>query len=161
MKRVLVIGCPGAGKSTFSRKLSATTGLPVYYLDMIWHRPDRTNVSTDEFDKSLEKILQTDKWIIDGNYLRTMSWRMQYCDTIFFFDIPLDQCLSGVRNRLGKPREDMPWIDRELDEEFLQSILDFPAHQTPMIIRLLESFEGEIFWFKSRAEADAYIHSLK
>ena len=57
MNRVIVIGCPGAGKSTFARRLRDKTGLPLYYLDMLWHRADRTTVSAEEFDGELEKIL--------------------------------------------------------------------------------------------------------
>ena len=60
MKKVIVIGCPGAGKSTFSRKLVAKTGLPLYYLDMIWHRPDRTTVTREEFDERLSEIISQD-----------------------------------------------------------------------------------------------------
>lgn len=56
MKKVLVFGCPGAGKSTFARKLSEKTGLPLYYLDMIWHKTDRTTVSTEEFDTTLLRL---------------------------------------------------------------------------------------------------------
>lgn len=50
MEKVIIIGCPGAGKSTFARKLKEKTGLPLFYLDMIWHKPDGTNISRDEFD---------------------------------------------------------------------------------------------------------------
>ena len=71
MKRAIVIGCPGAGKSTFARKLKDKTGLPLYYLDRIFHKPDRTTVPREEFDQKLQTILQTDRWIIDGNYQRT------------------------------------------------------------------------------------------
>lgn len=45
MRKVIVIGSPGAGKSTFSRQLHRLTGLPLYHLDLLWHKPDRTNVS--------------------------------------------------------------------------------------------------------------------
>lgn len=58
MEKVIVIGCPGAGKSTFARQLREKTGLPLYYLDMLWHKPDRTNVSEEEFDVCLQKILE-------------------------------------------------------------------------------------------------------
>ncbi|WP_304522496.1 hypothetical protein [Bacteroides acidifaciens] len=67
MKRVIVIGCPGAGKSTFARKLEAKTGLPLHYLDIIWHRADRTVIGREEFDRQLDKLVMEDEWIIDGN----------------------------------------------------------------------------------------------
>ncbi len=100
MKKVIVIGCPGAGKSTFSRKLSAKLGLPLYYLDMIWHRPDRTVIGRDEFDTRLAEILAEDKWILDGNYIRTLPIRLAECDTVFLFDLPLDECIEGAKSRL-------------------------------------------------------------
>ncbi len=65
MFKVIVIGSPGAGKSTFARKLRDLTGLPLYYLDMLWHRPDQTNISREAFDERLGEMLKTDKWIID------------------------------------------------------------------------------------------------
>ncbi|MBQ7568468.1 adenylate kinase, partial [bacterium] len=77
MQRVIVIGSPGAGKSTFSRKLRDKTGLPLYCLDCLWHLPDRTTVTESEFDAKLEAILKTDSWIIDGNYGRTMEMRLR------------------------------------------------------------------------------------
>lgn len=67
LEKIIVIGSPGAGKSTFARQLRDITSLPLYYLDMLWHKPDKTNVSRDEFDKKLNDILCRDRWIIDGN----------------------------------------------------------------------------------------------
>lgn len=160
MKKVIVIGCPGSGKSTFSRKLSAKTGLPLYYLDMIWHRPARTVVGRDEFDMQLEKILSEDVWIIDGNYARTLPVRLNHCDTVFFFDIPLEVCLEGIKSRLGKERVDMPWTDNELDAEFLQWVLDFPRDIVPEINSCLKNFDKTIIRFHSRAESNSFIESL-
>ena len=73
MLKVLVIGSPGAGKSTFARKLSAVTGLPLYYLDLLWHKPDKTNLAAEEFDLRLNEMMEKTQWIIDGNYLRTLA----------------------------------------------------------------------------------------
>ncbi len=160
MKRAIVIGCPGSGKSTFSRKLSAKTGLPLYYLDMIWHRADRTVIGKAEFDKRLSEIISTSEWVIDGNYARTLPLRLTHCDTVFFFDLPLELCIEGAKSRLGKERVDMPWIENELDPEFLQWILDFPRDVLPEINRLLASFTGTIYHFRSRTEADDFINSL-
>lgn len=61
MKKVLILGCPGAGKSTFARKLRDKTGLPLYYLDMIWHKPDRTTITKQEFDAKLSEIIKQEE----------------------------------------------------------------------------------------------------
>ena len=106
MKKAIVIGSPGAGKSTFARDLRDITGLPLYYLDRIWHLPDRTTVSRTEFDASLAEILERSEWIIDGNYRRTLEVRIKACDTVFLLDYPLAICLDGIRERVGKKREE-------------------------------------------------------
>lgn len=158
MRKVIVIGCPGAGKSTFARKLHDKTGIPLHYLDRIWHCPDRTNITCEAFDIRLADILKTEKWIIDGNYGRTLEMRLKVCDTVFLLDYPLEVCFSGAVNRIGQKREEMPWVEEELDEEFRQWILHFPDTQLPRIYRLLEQYESgkQIYILHSRAEADAY-----
>ena len=89
MKRVIVIGCPGSGKTTFAEKLNKITGLPLYYLDAVWHKPDKTHISRDEFDQRIREIFATDEWIIDGNYGRTVEMRLKECDTVILFDLQL------------------------------------------------------------------------
>lgn len=162
MLKAIVIGSPGAGKSTFARKLRDATNLPLHYLDMLWHKPDQTNISTEEFEIRLAEILKRDKWIIDGNYQRTLETRLRACDTVFFLDFPLDVCLIGAESRIGKIREDMPWIEYEFDEEFRQWIIDFPEKQLPQIYGLIEKYQRdkEIIVFTSREEADAYLEMI-
>jgi adenylate kinase family enzyme len=86
MKKAIVIGCPGSGKTTFAEKLRDATGLPLFYLDAIWHKPDRTHISREEYDERLSEILQLSKWIIDGNYSRTIEHRIKASDTVFLFE---------------------------------------------------------------------------
>lgn len=158
LRRIIVIGSSGSGKSTFARRLRDMTGLPLYYLDMIRHKPDRTTISSEEFDKRLGDILSEDRWIIDGNYQRTLEARLKKCDTVFLFDIPVEVCLAGAKARVGTKREDMPWTETELDEEFRQWIVDFPKKQLPEIYGLLEKYKDKnIVVFKSREEAEAYL----
>ena len=159
MKRAIVIGSPGAGKSTFARKLKEKTGLPLYYLDRIFHNPDRTTITREEFDQKLQTILQTDRWIIDGNYQRTLPQRFEACTDVFFLDLPLNECLEGAASRVGTVREDMPWIEQEFDPEFRQYILDFPKDQLPFIYELIERYQESrrIIVFHSREEADNWI----
>lgn len=162
MKKAIIIGCPGAGKSTFARKLRDKTGLPLFYLDMIWHKPDKTHISEEKFDEKLNEVLQKEEWIIDGNYSRTLEIRMRECDTIFLFDLPLEVCVEGAEARIGKERVDMPWQAMEMDEDFRQWILDFPKNEMQKVIRLVEKYKNEkqVIIFKSREEADAYIVKL-
>lgn len=162
MKRAVVIGCSGSGKSVFSRKLRDVTGSPLFYLDMIWHKPDGTNISREEFDEKLISIISRDSWIIDGNYQRTLETRIKACDTVFLFDLPTEICIEGALSRIGKKREDMPWFENELDPEFRQWIESFRANQLPEIYRLLEKYENgrEIVVFRTREQADKFIEKL-
>ena len=160
MKKVIVIGCPGSGKTTFAEKLNKRTGLPLFHLDAIWHKPDRTHISREEYDERLAEILELEEWIIDGNYSRTLEVRMQACDTIFLFDLPTEVCIQGATDRLGKARYDVPWIDTELDPKFKQEIEEFPEKTLPHIYDLLEKCKKnrQVVIFKSRKQADEYLH---
>ena len=162
MLKMIVIGCPGAGKSVFARKLKEATGIPLYYLDMLWHKPDGTNISGEEFENRLNEIMQKDSWIIDGNYQRTLESRLRECDTVFLMDFPLEVCLAGAKSRIGTAREDLPWIETEFDEEFKQWIVDFPKNQLPQLYELVDKYRENknIVIFKSRKEADEYLETL-
>lgn len=163
MKKAIIIGCPGSGKTTFAVKLNECTGLPLYHLDAIWHKPDKTHIPREEFDKRSTEIFKTPEWIIDGNYSRTIEMRMQECDTAFLFDLPTEICLQGATDRIGKGRYDMPWIEKELDPEFEAFIREFPETTLPKIYALIEKYKHEktVVIFKSREEADSYLQSLQ
>ena len=160
MQKVLIIGCPGSGKSTFARKLHEQSKLPLYHLDNLYWNADGTTVEDYVFKARLQEALEQDAWIIDGNYSSTMEHRMQYCDTIFFLDYPVDVCLDGVKTRKGKKRSDIPWIEETDDEEFLQFIKDFSEKRRPQIIELLQKYgHKDIYIFKSRSDANRYLCS--
>lgn len=80
MKRVIVIGCPGSGKSTFSRALHKVTQIPLYHLDMMNWNSDRTTVPKPTFIERLNRTVEKDTWIIDGNYGSTMKLRLEACE---------------------------------------------------------------------------------
>lgn len=162
MKKVIVIGCPGSGKTTFAEKLNKLTGLPLYYLDAIWHKPDKTHIPREEFDRRISEIFAAPEWIIDGNYSRTIEMRLKECDTVFLFDLPTEVCLQGATERIGKGRYDLPWIEKELDPEFEGFIKAFPKTTLPQIYELLEKYkkEKQVIVFRSRKDADEFLKRI-
>ena len=153
-QKIIVIGCPGSGKSTLSKELQAVTGLPLFHLDNINWKPDKSYISREEFDRKLDKILLTDKWIVDGNYSRTFEMRFRACDTVIFLDYPIDVCLNGIKERIGKTRTDIPWIEQTLDPELVKMVEHYETDNRPVILALLEKYSDvNCFIFKSRLEA--------
>lgn len=162
MKKIIIIGCPGSGKSTLALALHQKTGLPLCHLDMLYWNADKTTVEQDVFRARLAAVLAQEAWIIDGNFSSTMEWRLAECDTVIFLDYPVEVCLSGVRERRGKPRTDMPWIETEEDAEFTRYIQNFRAEQRPAVMSLLEKYaEKTVIILKDRAEADAFLEQVR
>jgi adenylate kinase family enzyme len=161
MKKIIVIGCPGSGKSTFARELHKITGIPLFYLDMMYWNPDKTTVEKSIFRRRLADVIDKSEWIIDGNYASTMEMRMSACDTVIFLDYETDVCLEGVRARRGKARDDMPWIETEDDAEFIEFIKKYNMSSRPQVLALLRRYEDKsIFVFKSREEAEEFLTRL-
>ena len=162
MKKIMVIGCPGSGKSTFSRALHHITGIPLFYLDMLNWNADRTTVDKEVFRERLSDTIKKNEWIIDGNYGSTIELRMKECDTVIFLDYPLEVCLSGIEERKGKPRPDMPWVENEEDTEFIEFIKKYNAESRPGVMELLNKYSHkEIYIFKDRNEAEEFLNQLK
>ncbi len=159
MKRILLIGCPGSGKSTLARALHAATEIPLCHLDMLYWNADRTTVEKELFRSRLGEVLAGESWIIDGNFSSTMELRMAAADTVILLDYPTSLCLAGVRERRGKKRDDLPWIEETEDPEFMEFIRDFREKHLPAILALIEKYRSgrEILIFRARGEADAFL----
>ena len=162
MKKIIVIGCPGSGKSTFAKRLYEKINLPLFHLDAIWHKADKTHISREEFDDRLSEILSLDAYIIDGNYQRTLDRRISRCDTVILFDLPTEDCLSGAAMRVGKARADMPWCESELDPEFKRQIEEFKTVKLPEIYALIEKYKSgrNTVILKSREESESFLESI-
>ena len=163
MKKIMVIGCPGSGKSTFSRALHILTGIRLFHLDLMYWNADRTTVEKVDFLRGLTDAIQKDEWIIDGNYGSTMELRMKFCDTVIFLDYPTDICLEGIRERRGKARTDMPWTEKADEEyaEFIEFIKNYNSQSRPKVMELLDRYsDREVYIFRSRDESDSFLKSL-
>lgn len=111
MKRILILGCSGAGKSTMARIINAELGLPIIHLDQHYWKPKWIESSKEEWEAKVNELIKGDEWIMDGNYGGTLNIRMSRADTIIFMNASTWTCLYRVTRRIfkywGKVRPDM------------------------------------------------------
>lgn len=167
MERIMIIGCGGSGKSTLARQLGEITGLPVVHLDKLFWRPGWEHISREEFDRLHREALLKDRWIIDGNFDRTMAERIKYCDTVIFLDFSRVVCLMGVAKRIittyGKVRPDMgAGCPERIDWEFLQWVWNFNKNKREKNYRLLNETEGvEKIVLKNRRAVREFLEQVR
>ncbi len=159
--RIVILGCPGSGKSVFARALRERTGLPLFHLDNLWWRPDRTHISREEFDRALAALLAGERWIVDGDYSRTYEVRLRACDTVVFLDYDEETCLRGITERIGTERPDIPWTESRPDPELIALVRNYRRDNRPAILALLEKYpDRRALIFHSRAEAERWLAGL-
>ena len=166
MERVLVIGCSGAGKSVFSRRLSERTGLPVIHLDREFWQPGWMPTAPDAWRQRVAALAAEPRWIMDGQFGRTLALRLTRADTVFVFDMPRWLCLARVLRRtvrhFGRTRSDMaPGCVERFDREFLIYIWNYKHTHRPRHQAALEGFAGEVIVLRRPSDARAYLARLK
>ena len=169
MKRILIIGNAGAGKTTFANKLAINLNLPLIHLDKIYWRDDWQHLSREEFDCLLQEELDKPEWIIDGNFNRTIPHRIKYCDTIFFFDFNVLSCFWGITKRIiknyGKTRADMGGMCIERFDSnkisLYRNVLRFNREHRKEYYNLLDKSNGvHVVIFKNRKQVRAYLQDV-
>ena len=168
MKRIVVIGCSGSGKSTFSRKLKQVTGNPLHHLDKLYWLPDWNLRAAEEQDRIQKERIKDEKWIIDGNYQRSLPIRLERADTVFFFDYPRSLCLYRALKRIvlnrKRTRPDMgEGCPERFDWEFMKFIWNFNKNNRSGLIALLDQAPAgiEIQHFRKPREARDYLRALE
>ena len=167
MKKVLVLGCCGAGKSTFSKKLHSILKLPLIHLDSHYHKPNWKEPKKDEWENIVHNLLQKPSWIMDGNYSETMDIRIKNADTIIYLDYPILKCFWRVIKRVfkynGIQRSDMAnGCKEEFDLEFLYFVLMFNIRFRKEILTKLNLVKGkkEVRVFKTDKQADKFLAQI-
>ncbi len=164
-KRIIVIGSPGAGKSTFTKRLSRTTGIPLHHLDRIYWLPGWNPISQDEFIERQKQILSGDSWIIDGNYQGTLEMRLRQADTVVFLDFRRYLCLFRSLKRTmisTAPRTDMTeGCDEKINLDFLKWIWNYKKRNRNDTMNLLNETKAKcILRFTSPGKLEKYLEDL-
>lgn len=142
VERVLVLGSSGSGKSTFARQLGKKLSIEVIHLDSHYWQPDWTYTPEDKWAQKLERLLEKENWIMDGNYLPTLSQRLLYADTVIFLDLNRVKCLWRCVGRYLKYKgENRPELaagcNEKIDKDFLKWIWNYPREIKPRILEML------------------------
>jgi adenylate kinase family enzyme len=161
VRKVLVIGNGGSGKSTFSVRLGAAVGVPVVHLDKHFWKANWVETPKDEWKKTVQNLSATDAWVMDGNYSGTLRERMMASDTIVYFNRSKILCLLGVfRRRIsGKRVDSINGCPERIDFQFVKWIWNYPKANHPTIMKLLDEFSTtkEIITIKNRRSARRFI----
>ncbi len=167
MERVIIIGCGGAGKSTLARVLGEKTGLPVVHLDQIWWAPANwQHLEKPEFDRRLYAEMEKKKWILDGNFNRTIEPRLERCDTVIYLDMNRLTCMKNWLGRViqnwGHARVDMvEGCSEWFDPEMARWIWKFNKVNRGRYYELLGNLKGkEVIILKSRRQVRKFLESI-
>ena len=167
LQRILVTGCCGAGKSTFSKKLKSILNLEVIHLDQYYHKPNWEEPEKDEWERTVYSLVQKPSWIMDGNFSDTMDLRIKNADTIIYLDYPTLKCFWRVIIRIfkhhGVVRSDMAkGCKEQFDLEFLHFVLTFNSKNRKRFIQKLNLIKEEkkVLVFKTDKQADKFLAQI-
>ena len=168
MKKVLVIGPGGSGKSTFAKRLGEILGIDVKHLDSFYWRAGWTKPSEEDWIQKVNELTSGESWILDGNFGGTLALRVERCDTIIFLDMPRLLCLWRVTKRRltyrNRSRPDMAeGCNEKLDLEFIEWVWNYSNRSRPRVLKLLEEKKAskKIVWLRSNGEVEQFLKSCK
>ena len=165
MQRILVIGSPGAGKSTLAAELARRTGLPLIHLDQHAWLSGWVQLDRDLWKAKVGELIADDHWVIDGNYTGSLNLRLTRADTVINLELPAWMCVARLLKRIvttrGRVRFDMAeGCPEQWDWSFLLYTARFPRTHRGKIAKRLDSFPGTVVTLRSPAEVRRFLANL-
>ncbi|MFI7429330.1 adenylate kinase [Micromonospora sp. NPDC049836] len=138
MRRILIVGSAGAGKSTLAREVARRLDLPLVHLDRHYWRPGWIAAPDAEFRAEVGALAARPAWVMDGNYAATLDLRLPRADLLVLCDTPRLRCLARVLRRRwthrGTPRPDLPpGCPEQIDAAFLRYVWHYPRRSRPRV----------------------------
>ena len=167
MRRIAVIGCSGAGKSTFARHLGAALGRPVIHLDYLYWQPGWKKPDRPQWIERNRELVAQEEWIIDGNYGSTLDIRLEAADTVVYLDAPRWRCVWGFLYRcyFDRGHPDLPTgcpeplLPRKDMRDHIRYLWNYPNDQRPRTLEKLKRLRQNkrVVLLKSRRDADRFL----
>lgn len=166
--RILVLGAPGAGKSTFAVELASRLAIPVIHLDRLYYLPDWQRPPKEEWELCLREVMKSEAWVMDGNYVNTLTMRLEVADAVILLDPPPMLCAwRVVMRRLRFRGREQPFAARGCLERLRQGTSQLLAYTVtyrrrmrPRVEEALETWWGDFFVARSRSEAAQLVEAL-
>jgi len=144
LKRIVIFGRPGSGKSTVASWLSQNVGLPLHHLDKHFYLANWQPRPYPDFMHLLHTIVNEDEWIIDGNNTRSLETRWARADLVLYFNLPRFICYLRVIKRFLAPHHQFddraPECRETIRWSLLRYIWGFNARVSPLITRLTKQY---------------------
>lgn len=161
MKRILIIGGPGTGKTTLANSLGEELDLQVYHLDGIHHLENWEKRDKDQRDEMILKIAKKEQWIMDGTYRSTLEKRVKRAEMILFLNYSTAAKLKGILSRYrknkGNEKPDIPGCKEKMTWEFIRFTAKWNRTKKKFVEKVLqENQEKKIFIFKTRKELNQW-----
>ena len=164
MRRIAVVGCGGAGKSTFARALGERLDLPVINLDRHYWKPGWVETIREEWIERQRELFAGDAWIADGNYVGTYDVRFDVADTVVVLGLPRWRCLSSALWRAVRNYGDdiqAEGCPERIDPGFIKWIWRFERDQRPRLDHALERHPGlDVIELTSRRAIARFIDGI-
>jgi adenylate kinase family enzyme len=169
MNRVVIIGSPGAGKTTLARDLGRILNINVVHLDRVFWEPGWKKKPRGTRIDILQEIVRIkDQWIIEGTYLGSSKPRLEAADTIIFLDTLALVCLCRIFKRHFSQGEVYRAIPEGCHDKLnlipILKVLAFPVRGKRTLKQNLpyyESMSKEIIWLHSKDEVEAFLAQLE
>ena len=162
MQRVMVMGPPGAGKSTLARRLGARLGLQVFHLGQAFHLPGWVQAPEEVFAAEVERLAALPAWVIDGNYTWVLASRLAAADTVIYLDVASWTCLVRVVRRLlrsyGRVRADGPaGCPERVSFAFLRFVCTWNRKRRARHLALVDAFGGHKIILRGKRELERFL----